>query len=338
MASIMSRIVTSPSMPPNSSTSSAPWMPVCLNRSSARWAGIDSGRKSGGRASARKSTGRPDHVSASRSRASTTPITRSMAPSHNGKREWPARSTVSRMVASSAFTSSQTISVRGVISERSWRSPKRKMLSTISRSAGSMAPLAAPCSSSIRISSSDTVASRLSPRSPSNRRRPAVARLSRRTTGRVKRDRVCIGRASEAAMRSGLRNANCLGTNSPITTLPKVIAATTMIRATTSPYGPTTGSGTSRPASSAVSVAPPNAPARMPMRVMPTCTVDSRFDGSRDNSMAVRAPALPPSARICSRSRREETTANSAMAKTPLIRNSRRRTAISRKMREVISV
>ena len=71
-------------------------------------------------------------------------------------------------------------------------------------------------------------------------------------------------------------------------------------------------------------VAPPKAPAKMPTSVIPTCTVERKRLGVLARESAVPAPLLPASAIWRRRARRAETTANSAMAKTPLRRISSR--------------
>ena len=277
-----------------------------------------------------------DQLLDSRSFASSSPITRSREPSATGKREWREFVMVSRMTSSESLTSSQTNSVRGVIIERSCRSPKRKMLATISRSASSKTPASAPSSSNNLISSSVTATSLISSPTPSKRRKNAVASESRRTTGRARFDSQLIGRATEAASRSGLRRASRLGTSSPMTTLKNVMVPTTIARAIPWLYGPMSGSGAINWASSFVSAAPPNAPARMPIKVMPTWTVDNRAVGSIDMRKAIAAPELPLSASVCSLSRREETMAYSASANTPLSRISITRMPISTKIRDII--
>src|SRR5262245_31030395 len=75
-------------------------------------------------------------------------------------------------------------------------------------------------------------------------------------------------------------------------------------------------------------VAPLKAPARMPISVMPICTVERKRSGASASSRAARAPASL-SARCCNRAFRDDTTAISDMAKTPL--------AISNRMMKIIS-
>ena len=56
----------------------------------------------------------------------------------------------------------------------------------------------------------------------------------------------------------------------------------------------------------------------MPMRVMPTCTVERKPVGSSASFSARAAPRLPALAMVSSRARRAETVASSDMAKKPL--------------------
>src|SRR5437879_4538847 len=68
-------------------------------------------------------------------------------------------------------------------------------------------------------------------------------------------------------------------------------------------------------------VAPPNAPAVTPIKVMPIWTVERKRLGDRTSSSTVRARSSPSSARCLSRALRAETTAISVMAKGPLATN-----------------
>ena len=75
--------------------------------------------------------------------------------------------------------------------------------------------------------------------------------------------------------------------------------------------------------------ASPIAPFRMPMLVMPTCTLERNRVGSDASFSACRAPERPASA-ICSRrARLELTIAISDIAKTPLSRMSTSRRIMS---------
>src|SRR5829696_1868559 len=76
-------------------------------------------------------------------------------------------------------------------------------------------------------------------------------------------------------------------------------------------------------------VAPPKAPLRIPISVMPVCTVERKRVGFRASTSAVSAPLLPSSARCCSLTLRAETIAISAREKNPLVRMSRIRISIS---------
>src|SRR5574343_1241861 len=71
------------------------------------------------------------------------------------------------------------------------------------------------------------------------------------------------------------------------------------------------------------------APLRMPTEVMPTWMVDRKLDCSLCSDSAASAPRLPSSARFWSLALREETTAISDMAKTPLMKMSMTRRNMS---------
>ena len=79
--------------------------------------------------------------------------------------------------------------------------------------------------------------------------------------------------------------------------------------------------------SGSASLAPPKAPATMPTRVMPICTVESMRPGSRASASARRAPRPPLRASASSRAGRAETTAISDMAKKPFSSTSARTTS-----------
>ena len=123
--------------------------------------------------------------------------------------------------------------------------------------------------------------------------------------------------ATAQATVSGLRRANCLGTNSPMTMEKKVIRPMTMPK----PRGSARPGGTPVRqdwVSRAPRAAPEKAPARIPTRVMPIWTVERNVPESSISFRAVRAPGRPFSAMALRRGRRAETMASSDRAKTPL--------------------
>jgi tetratricopeptide (TPR) repeat protein len=75
--------------------------------------------------------------------------------------------------------------------------------------------------------------------------------------------------------------------------------------------------------------APPKTPARMPTRLMPTCTVGRKRCGSSASASAAAAPRLPRRSIAISRPRRAETMASSLIAKMPFSTTSTRITPIS---------
>src|SRR5574343_433040 len=85
----------------------------------------------------------------------------------------------------------------------------------------------------------------------------------------------------------------------------------------------------SQAASGSDSAASPMAPLKIPIEVMPTWIVDRKLEGSWCRDSAASAPRLPSSARFWSLALREETTAISDMAKTPLIKMSTTRRNMS---------
>ena len=132
------------------------------------------------------------------------------------------------------------------------------------------------------------------------------------------------------AMPSGLLRPNRFGTSSPITSEKYVMTATTNPKAILSAYGARNSIWAIGPVSFAASVAPPNAPAKMPTSVMPICTVERKRLGASASSSATFARPLPWSARRRNRAFFEDTTAISAIAKTPFAISNRKMMAISR--------
>ena len=87
------------------------------------------------------------------SRACTTPTTASIEPSPTGRRVRGLSSSLARIAASSSVQSSQSISVRGVITSRTGRSASRTTPEMIERSCSSITP-DLDASATIRCSSS----------------------------------------------------------------------------------------------------------------------------------------------------------------------------------------
>jgi hypothetical protein len=106
------------------------------------------------------------------------------------------------------------------------------------------------------------------------------------------------------------------------------MSITTRVKPISAPKGPMMGIGSSQAAMVAERRAPPKAPARMPTRVMPTCTVGRNRCGSSASAMAAAAPALPLRCIAASLVRRAETMANSLIAKAPFSRRGRGSAAI----------
>ncbi len=113
---------------------------------------------------------------------------------------------------------------------------------------------------------------------------------------------------------------------------------TTTTKASSAATGASNGTRRSAPPSVFASVAPPNTPARMPTSVMPTCTVGRKRCGSSCRASAAAAPWLPARCIACRRVRRDETTASSLMASTPLKRVSRRTKVSSSAMPMAVSL
>ncbi len=124
----------------------------------------------------------------------------------------------------------------------------------------------------------------------------STARLiapSTNTTGRAMRDSQSSGMATIDAMASALVSASRLGMSSPKMTEPAVIRVTAVPMPIGRAYCWTPGtSSASQPAMIAPMASPPNTPARMPIRVMPIWTVDSRLSGCSARCRATRAPRL----------------------------------------------
>ncbi|HNR91571.1 MAG TPA: hypothetical protein PKO41_04000 [Dokdonella sp.] len=73
-----------------------------------------------------------------------------------------------------------------------------------------------------------------------------------------------------------------------------------------------------RAATGSANTVSPTMPLRMPIEVMPICTVDMKRVGSCPNASAAAAPLSPRSARACRRERRAVTSAISDIENSPL--------------------
>ena len=156
---------------------------------------------------------------------------------------------------------------------------------------------------------------------PSRRSTPRLIAPSSRITGLVAVASRSSGIATRLAMASGLVSASRLGISSPKITELAVISATAVPMPSGRAYwcasgqAPRNQSAICRPIAS-----PPNTPVQIPIRVIPTCTVDSRWSGCSAIASALRAPRLGRSGSSASclrRSLREVITAISDIAKNP---------------------
>src|SRR3569832_800154 len=154
---------------------------------------------------------------------------------------------------------------------------------------------------------------------------------SSHTSGAVTLERTIIGGATSTAMRSGLCRASRLGTSSPSTSEKKVMAMISSPKPMASPYGWSSGKVLSQAPHCSPRVAPPYAPAPIPMTVMPISTVERKPLGSSMRRSAAAAPREPQKTMRLRRERRDETTASYDMAKTPFNKMSKKIMNISHK-------
>src|SRR4051812_23592441 len=108
-----------------------------------------------------------------------------------------------------------------------------------------------------------------------------------------------------------------LGTSSPTMMVMKVIAATTSPVATMPDGRGAMPRPCSHAATPALKAASPTMPLRMPVAVMPTCTVDRKRVGCSSSRSAACAPPSPSSAIAIRRPLRADANAISDMANTP---------------------
>ena len=147
----------------------------------------------------------------------TTPIMLSGSTLATGRRECGVDPRSARMSASSSSRSIQSTSVRGVITPRTARSPRRRTPAIMLRSSVSITPAVSASATTVLISSSVT-ASRGSvsrPKRPEDQPGRGVEQARRR--GGDPGDQRHRGR-DRAGDPSALRSARCLGTSSPMTT------------------------------------------------------------------------------------------------------------------------
>ena len=327
-ASSTSVTVTSPSIPPYSSTTSAARSPVSRKRSSNVSDGVASGTNNAGRTAALGTPPTPSRAPNSRSLVRAIPTTASIEPRAITYRVNPVASMVARIAAAVASTSIHTRSGRGVIRSATLLSPNQNRFSTMSLSPGSNTPAAAPSLTSAWTSSSLVGGSTVRP-TRSRRNNPSVEALNKVTSGVATVETTDIGRAIARAMRSGAPSAMRLGTSSPTTSERYVMAATTIVSAMPPLQRPITGTPASRSASGSAMVAPPYAPANTPTNVIPTCTVARKRLGSPTSASAAAAGASPASASACKRDLRDDTTAISAIANAPFAKISSTTNTIS---------
>ncbi len=138
----------------------------------------------------------------------------SIDPAATGRRVCGVLASASRVSASLASASSQSIRVRGVITPRTGRSARRMMPLIICRSFSSMTPAVSASATTERSSSSVTIW--LASRDwPSRRKTSALVVSSSHANGDARMVSQRIAGATAQAIVSGERSANCLGTSSP---------------------------------------------------------------------------------------------------------------------------
>lgn len=102
--------------------------------------------------------------------------------------------------------------------------------------------------------------------------------------------RICIGGAIKLAIVSGCVSASRFGTSPPTISETEVRTTTMIPSASVSAYGAIDGTWSNGVRSLLASAASPIAPFRMPMLVIPTCTLERNLVGSDANCNARRAP------------------------------------------------
>ncbi len=217
--------------------------------------------------------------------------------------------------------------LRGVIRLSAVRSPSRITRFIMSRSWASITPASWLSATSMRISSSVIDADSFLPM-PNMRNTSRVERASTHTPGAAILASQPIGTATTPATSSELRSASRLGTSSPKISVRKVISATARVLPMTTEYGrglPTSSNEAARAGNTPCSqlamaspiASPPNTPVRMPIRVIPICTVDKKsFPGFRPMPGPAQLVLLEPA--ICFRRLlREVINDISDMAKKP---------------------
>ena len=198
------------------------------------------------------------------------------------------------MSSSLPALSSQSSSVRGVISSRTGRSARRMMPDRIARSCSSITPVRVASAKIIRSSSAVSPCSPLW-RMPIARMMALEEVSSSQTKGAATRASSAIGRAIRMAIGSAARKASCLGTSSPTTSERKVVMAITTTNPRSSASSGSTPNSAIRSPTGPPSAAPETAPAMMPMRVIPICTGGQEFarlGGQRNRHLRARTSAL----------------------------------------------
>ena len=217
ISSTRSSSVTTPSVPPNSSTTTARCSFWSRNSASRSSTGFVSGTKNGSRitsVSENPSAGAL-RIQRSMSFISTTPITSSIDSRYTGKRENPDPAAVSRTSSSDAVSGNATMSSLGVMTSRATVRVSSNTPWIISSSSSSTTPSARPCRSRASISAGPCTRPYEPASSPLRLTIGAAIPLSAHNTGDIRALNRLRGTATRWTTRSLWSSATARGTSSP---------------------------------------------------------------------------------------------------------------------------
>src|SRR5512133_1299832 len=323
-SSSRSSTVTMPSVPPYSlMTMASGWRSRCMRRRAGSTP-IDSGRAMAGR---QWSATRP--VASTRSTRLATPATSSRSPPYTGARTWAAAAIRRTASAAGRSPGRASTSRRRTTTARRRRSVSSRAPTRMVRcSVGKLGWLAIMSGTSASVAGSRWAAGS----TPARRTRTSEDTDSSHTSGRVAVEMAARGRAATLAQPSERCRAIRLGASSPTTSDAKLSTMVTTTMAAGSAQVPRNESGWTRGRDTAAT-----AEARNPARVMPICTVDRNWLGSRASSATSR-PRPPSASRRRSCPSRSEISATSLPAKAALTTISTSTRPISNPMPLILSL
>src|SRR6266536_6179018 len=312
-SSARSSRVTSPSVPPYSSSTMASSASAACNASRTPSRSRLSGTYTGSRAiPATVPVGRRAGGTPSPSIAVTTPVTRSTVDSYTGNRLNPVSRAVASSSATVAVAGSATMSTRGVIASAARLSPNRMVrCNSFAVSSGSAPARAEIAASSPNSSGDRALASSSCGSTPKRRTTMLAVPLSARISQPKSLANILVGPAVRRATGIGRASAAFFGTSSPKSIEIRVAMASASAPSSPSRW-PVSGTSSRARAGSA------RYPVSNAAMVMPSWAAESWKESCRNDLRTVRAARSPAWACVSMAARSTVTSENSAATKNAL--------------------